>query len=288
MQIQYFGQRIRELRVERNWTQKELALGVCSQAELSKIENGKIMPTMELVLRLSQKLHITMEQLFIDMNELKLFRTYDVYLSDLSRKRRYDEMLSFVEGASTAPPPSVNLLLRYFKWIAKEGRNDIDYRTCISQLLRLSDQEQVEREYPIIYLRIRMSVANYYYLNGHYPYARKIYEDLLSYQYATYDLKKLQCKVIYNHAQQLYFQHDYGAGLDITEKGIALSTKRKDTAMLGHFYYQRGCFFEKLHYPEQNIRDAFTLAYTLFHAFDNTNHAQLVSKGKRNLLYFEF
>jgi len=64
--IKSFGQQIKQLRSERKMTQKELAKGVCSQAELSKIENGKTMPTIDLVQRLSQKLHISMEQLFID------------------------------------------------------------------------------------------------------------------------------------------------------------------------------------------------------------------------------
>ena len=60
LRIESFGKQIKQLRIEKNLTQKELAKGVCSQAELSKIENGKIMPTIDLVQRLSQKLHISM------------------------------------------------------------------------------------------------------------------------------------------------------------------------------------------------------------------------------------
>lgn len=287
MRIESLGKQIKQLRIEKNLTQKELAKDVCSQAELSKIENGKIMPTIDLVQRLSQKLHISMGQIFIDSNEVKLFHDYDVQLSDFSRQRRYDEMLEFMKRLPTSLPSSVQLLIQYFDWVAREGKKDIDYRTCISQLLRLSDEHQMEIEYPVLYLRIRMSVANYYYLNGQYPYARKIYENLLTYEYSTYALKKLQCKIIYNHAQQLYFQNDFKTGLQVTEQGICLSIERKDTAMLGHFFYQRGCFYEELNYRKCDIHDAFTLAYSLFTAFGNDNHAALVLKGKKQFLHFQ-
>jgi len=287
LRIESFGKQIKQLRIERKLTQKELAKDVCSQAELSKIENGKTIPTIDLVQRLSQKLHISMDQIFIDSNEVKLFQRYEVQLADFSRQRRYDEMLDFMRCLPTSLPPSVQLLIRYFEWVAREGKKDIDYRTCISQLLRLSDEQQMETEYPVLYLRIRMSVANYYYLNSQYPYARKIYQELLTYDYSTDTLKKLQCKILYNHAQQLYFQNDFVTGLEITEKELALSVERKDTAMLGHFFYQKGCFYEELSYAERDIRDAFTYAYSLFTAFGNENHAALVLKGKTQFLYFQ-
>lgn len=228
-----------------------------------------------------------MEQIFIDSNEVKLFQHYDLQLSDFSRQHRYDEMLEFMKRLPPNLPPSVQLLIHYFEWVAREGKKDIDYRTCISQLLRLSEENQMEIEYPVLYLRIRMSVANYYYLNGQYPYARKIYEGLLSYDYSTHALKKLQCKIIYNHAQQLYFQNDFKTGLQVAEQGICLSIERKDTAMLGHFFYQRGCFYEELNYRKCDIRDAFTHAYFLFTAFSNENHAALVLKGKKQFLHFQ-
>lgn len=122
MHIESFGKQIKQLRIEKNLTQKELAKGVCSQAELSKIENGKIMPTIDLVQRLSQKLHISMDQIFIDSNEVKLFQDYDVQLSDFSRQRRYDEMLEFIKRLPTSLPPSVQLLIQYFEWVAREGK----------------------------------------------------------------------------------------------------------------------------------------------------------------------
>jgi transcriptional regulator with XRE-family HTH domain len=36
-----------------NVTQKDISTGICSQAEISKIENGKVMPTVELLQQLA-------------------------------------------------------------------------------------------------------------------------------------------------------------------------------------------------------------------------------------------
>ena len=246
------------------------------------------MPTIDIVQRLSQKLHTSTAHLFIDANETSLFHQFDRQLSDFSRRHRYDDMLDFIKQTPNDLPSSVQLLIRYFEWVAREGKKDIDYRTCISQLLYLSDQEQMEIEYPSIFLRIKMSVANYYYLNHQYQYARKIYEELLEYDYMTYDLIKLKSKIMYNYAQQLYFQSDFEMGMKITEKGIQSSLERKDTSLLGHFFYQRGCFYEELGYSRKDIQEAFTHAYTIFHALDNNNHAEIVLNGKGDFLYFEF
>jgi len=58
--------------------------------------------------------------------------------------------------------------------------------------------------------------------------------------------------------------------------------------LLGHFFYQRGCFYEELGYSRKDIQEAFTHAYTIFHALDNNNHAEIVLNGKGDFLYFEF
>ena len=41
------GNEIKRIRQERNWTQSELCQGICSQAEISKIENGRNSPTVD-------------------------------------------------------------------------------------------------------------------------------------------------------------------------------------------------------------------------------------------------
>ncbi|WP_163654462.1 helix-turn-helix domain-containing protein [Listeria sp. PSOL-1] len=57
------GKRIKRLRTNREWTQKQLAEGVCSQSLLSRIEQGIEIPSILIVHNLCQKLGVTVDDL---------------------------------------------------------------------------------------------------------------------------------------------------------------------------------------------------------------------------------
>lgn len=57
-----------------------------------------------------------------------------------------------------------------------------------------------------MYLRIKMAIANYYYLNQQFVHSKKVYVQLLEMDFNTTELKKLRIKILYNHAQQLFFK----------------------------------------------------------------------------------
>ena len=56
---QSIGNQIRQKRIEKHMTQKELSQGICSQAEISKIENGRNMPTIQLLEKIAKRLKIS-------------------------------------------------------------------------------------------------------------------------------------------------------------------------------------------------------------------------------------
>lgn len=58
-----FGKAIRQLRRNRDWTQKQLADGICSQSLLSRIEKGIENPSVFVIFHLCQKLGITLDEL---------------------------------------------------------------------------------------------------------------------------------------------------------------------------------------------------------------------------------
>ena len=60
------GNEIKRIRKEKKMTQKELCDGICSQAEISKIENGRNSPTIDLLQQIAKRLRIPMSILFRD------------------------------------------------------------------------------------------------------------------------------------------------------------------------------------------------------------------------------
>ena len=71
------GLALRRLRKKHNLTQKDLANGICSQAEISKIESGTHSPTVDLLYALSRRLQVPITTFLDHANykeSLKLLR----------------------------------------------------------------------------------------------------------------------------------------------------------------------------------------------------------------------
>ena len=284
------GNQLRRIRLEQQLTQKEVCQNICSQAELSKIEQGKVSATIETIQKIANRLNVSMLQLFEEDAQAVLFQEYDQGWTQLFRNQKFDAVINSVkETLSTPININVYLLAKYFELIALEGKKRLDYRSCISELSFLADQEEVWYETPLMYIRIKLAIANYYYLNHQFVHSRKIYEALLVMDYNTEELKNLRIKILYNHAQQLFFQEDYREGMKVTEIGISESIERKNSSFLGHFFYQRANFKEKLEFDEiKKIKEDYTLSYTLFTAFNLERYVEIVEKGRNDYLLFKF
>jgi transcriptional regulator with XRE-family HTH domain len=61
MEIQTFGGRLRQLRIKAGLTQPELASGITSVSHISLIESNKRQPSDEIVLKLANRLKVSLE-----------------------------------------------------------------------------------------------------------------------------------------------------------------------------------------------------------------------------------
>lgn len=283
------GRQLKLLRFEKNMTQQELCDGICSQAVISKIEHGKISTTIELLQELAKRLNVPISRLFDRDAESISFQKYDRELTHLFRTHQFDELISRSKKLiELNENKDIVLLAKYFDLVALEGKKNIDYRTCISELSYLTEQEAIWYESPFMYLRIKMAIANYYYLNQQFVHSKKVYVQLLEMDFNTTELKKLRIKILYNHAQQLFFQGDYKEGKLVTERGINESVQLFDTSFLGHFYYQKANFDERLENDVAQIEYDYTMSYTLFSAVELSNYVKIVEDGRKHFLLFTF
>ena len=115
------GLALRRLRKKHNLTQKDLANGICSQAEISKIESGTHSPTVDLLFALSRRLQVPMT-VFLDRTEqYDSLRTIDDALLMKFRNLKYKEIynetrhllttLRLTEEASLTLPILFSLIL---------------------------------------------------------------------------------------------------------------------------------------------------------------------------------
>lgn len=281
------GNEIKRIRQERNWTQSELCRGICSQAEISKIENGRNSPTVDLLQQIAERLHVSVSAFFINEKEKTNFQTMDQELIQLMRLNQYPEMFQRIDQYLTeATDKDVIILLRYHKLIIEERTKMMDYRTCISQLLNMTTDEKMVEESFLLYLRIQMSIAILYTNYGEYRHSDAIYLSLLKDEYHTVEYKKVRLKILYNYIRNLIKQKDYIAILKETESAINESNHLQDLSYLGHFYYQRGYALEQLDSPLKLIQDSYTLAYGIFLATENTSYANILEEHLADVMYF--
>lgn len=281
------GNEIKRIRQERNWTQAELCQGICSQAEISKIENGRNSPTVDLLQQLAERLHTPVSSFFINENKKTNFRMIDQEIIQLTRLNRYAEIfLQIDQYLITETDKEISILLRYHKLIIEEKTNIIDYRTCISQLLNITAEEKLIEESFLLYLRIQMSIAILYTNYGEYRHSDSIYSMLFKIDYHTVEYKKMKLKILYNYIRNLIKQKDFSAILKETETAINESNHLDDLSYLGHFYYQRGYALEQLNSSLELIQEAYTLAYGIFLATENTSFATILEDHLSDVMYF--
>ncbi|MFP7278761.1 helix-turn-helix transcriptional regulator [Exiguobacterium indicum] len=89
------GKKLKFFRQLNGLSQKDLSAGICSQAEISKIENGKTMPTVELLRQIATVLRVPISELLKSDSEHQLEQAniLDQKLSTLLRLREnaFDE-----------------------------------------------------------------------------------------------------------------------------------------------------------------------------------------------------
>lgn len=283
------GNEIKRIRKGKRMTQADLCQGICSQAEISKIENGRNSPTIDLLQQIAKRLRVPMSMLFRDQYKSEQFRECDRLLTGFLRNQQFEELLNQIEEIkSQSTNKEILLLLEYFKIISGERTKKVDFRSSISQLAHLTDTEEVWFESPQMYLRIKMAMANFYFENKQFTHSESVYEEILNLSYDTIELKKMRIKIIYNHAQQLSFQQNYEKGLRVVAVGIQESLALDDASFLGHFYYQRGYFTKKTNGALQDIKRDFTLSYSLFKAFEMPSYEQLVIDSHEEFLLYKF
>ena len=281
------GNEIKRIRQERNWTQSELCQGICSQAEISKIENGRNSPTVDLLQQIAERFHVPVSSFFINEEKKTNFRMRDQEIIHLTRLNQYAEIFKRIDQyLAEETDKEIIILLRYHKLIIEEQTNIIDYRTCISQLLNVSAEEKLIEESFLLYLRIQMSIAILYTNYGEYRRADSIYSLLFEIEYDTIEYKEVKLKIVYNYIRNLIKQKEFSLILKKTEAAINESNQLKDTSFLGHFYYQRGYALEQLNSPSERIQEAYTLAYGIFLATGNTSFATILEDHLSDVMYF--
>ncbi|PEY28782.1 transcriptional regulator [Bacillus cereus] len=173
------GERIRQIRIHKGFTQGELVSEICSIAYLSRIENGQIKPSSSFLKKVSQKLNVDSDFLIegrsegIESNILKICDTY-----------KKNESISETELSSlelyVRDTDSIPLLLKvYGVLIYYHARNhNVLYVTPFVEQASQVIPDQVDTQDTEDFIYYLMARGLYFFNKGDYITAYEIYKKI--------------------------------------------------------------------------------------------------------------
>ncbi|WP_026830211.1 helix-turn-helix domain-containing protein [Exiguobacterium antarcticum] len=277
------GLALRRLRKKHNLTQKDLANGICSQAEISKIESGTHSPTVDLLYALSVRLQVPLTTFLNQSNTLETIKIIDDELLTKFQNKKYEEIFRLSKKNIEHLDKSEELrsLYSFYLHLSAFRLRKIDYRTCIIQLQRLSDNYIKIYYSPKMLFRIKSSIATIYQENSNFLYSLKTYEELLSFSFDSEELLVEKIRLLYNISKILVSLAKYERALNYVKEGIYLSLRFKDMSLLGQLFYQKGYILEMSGSTLYDINDAYQKAYTLFDILGMEEYKQILIQNNK-------
>lgn len=284
------GENVRRFRVQKGYSQKELCADLCSQAEISKIENGLNSPTVDLLQQLAMRLQVPISLLFQEHTDEEQFFQLDRFLSDLLREEKYEEALKRINRIEVNEIIEVDILKSYIKIIIDLKQKRIDYRTAASLLSNLLVEREVWSHSIQLFIRIKMAIANMYSEEDQFHLTESVYQELETEIELLQSLTHLNAllKIYFNHCQILEYQGKAEESIVIAKKGYELCLKHNHTFLFGHFYYQLAHYNELSGKDITSLKKQYSVAYTLFHVFEHDVRKKMIVRMKEQYILFTF
>ncbi|RDI40149.1 helix-turn-helix domain-containing protein [Falsibacillus pallidus] len=253
MDFSVIGKKIRELRKLMGLSQEELAEGICTQAQISKIEKGDVYPYASTLYLIAQRLGLDVNY-FFDIGttpRIDYVQEVEEVLGSARRRMSYSEMLEIVKSEEKNPLFTQNKknqqLLLWHKGIAAYILNKKNRDWSISCLKdAISMTQSSEKVFSEREIEIYLSLGTIYSEEGDFDAALNIYKlakehlELLPY---VKDVS-IKPKLFYNIARAYTRQERFEESIEHCKEAINYCIKKDNLYCLGELHYHLGYNYE--------------------------------------------
>jgi tetratricopeptide (TPR) repeat protein len=235
-----FGKRLRELRERAGLTQADLAEGIAASSYISLLEAGKRKPKLDLIVKLSNRLGVSSEELLVDssMQEISLnLNTAKVALSsgDLEIAKDYAERVLASRGVQHGSALAASVVLLQVK--ARQG----SFEGVLDQLETLF-RDNVHAE-PDVLARIGNEIVRVCFRSGNLGMGVQRGEEMLR-DYASRwpdnEVVELLCQLGNCH----FHRGDTARAGEIVTRALQLAEKCKSPKAMVQSYWQSSVLAE--------------------------------------------
>ncbi|WJP96755.1 helix-turn-helix domain-containing protein [Macrococcus bovicus] len=211
------GENIKRRRIELNMTQKDLANGICTQSQISKIEKNEIIPLSNLLISIAERLQISVDNLvnhIYDHERVEIHFPKSVF-DKLLLSRDYDAIESLAKNLIFEKLKYEEQI--YVKWLLLIVSNVNKQEYIIDELQNLyTENQHISND---LKMNILNSIAIQYRVNNDYKKSKEYFEKALSHNNENVD-KKLLIKILYNMSNVLFYMEDWTNLLELVQDAI--------------------------------------------------------------------
>lgn len=241
------GKNIKKFRCFAGLTQFDLAEGICSQAQISKIESGMGVPSSYLLMEIARKLDVDPIELMTSLDENE--NNSDVLIDNISRlvkKRKYLEAFETIKILKRTSDASNKKLYQYLMWqesicIFYLDKNSKKSLRLLKQAFDITDKRTAF--YSEVQIEILISMANIYAeiknLNKAIEYFNLVLFSIEN-KHFRYN-HNLFIKAYYGISKTLSSNSEYSKAIFYCELGIRLCLNKDILYLLGELFYEKGC-----------------------------------------------
>ncbi|MCM3574729.1 helix-turn-helix transcriptional regulator [Mesobacillus subterraneus] len=268
MDFSIIGKEIKFLRKSLGLSQKELSKDICTQAQISKIENGEVYPLASTLYLIAKRLGVDINY-FFDVSStpnLTYVNEVSAMLLHLRTKREFEEIWRIVKHEKKNPifnniPKNKQLLLWYEGICQYELKGDkkaaIETLKKAIDISQLNDKVYNERE-----IEILNSIAVIHYDNEEFEKVIILSEESLNHLAKIPFLidATIKTRIYYNLSKSYTRLGNYYKSLEVCRKGIDWCISSNTLSLFAELHYQIGYNYELL---EENEKAVFYIENSL-------------------------
>lgn len=278
------GKRIKEIREQLGMSQKDICKQICSQSYISRIENGDILPSADVLLKLSDRLSINIS-----------------YLLDISNTPRHDYVIEFYslirEAVYKRDYEYIELLLsaernnklfqdvkhqQFFLWhdgivqfhLYHNPEQAVGFFDEALSLTSPYKKLHSEREIEILISKGIVLVES-----GHEDKAMATFKEAVTHfeSHPFITNHYVGIRLYYNYGRFLRLQGDYDHSISYCEKGLSICKKNNLLYLKGDLLYQKAYSHMQLKHDEL-AKNSFQLAEMVYQLEENEKALKMVQK----------
>lgn len=277
MDLKTIGENIRIIRKSKKISQKRLCQGICSQAQLSRIENGELEPQATMLYFIADRLGVDINHLFSLGQTDRFDYVTDLYdlIEGYTNKHEYQNLYDLIRSEKNNPLFQNSRYQRYLSWhegicIYYLDHNFEHALSCIKNSINsefMTEQDiQMLNSIGVLYCEeYRLEEALAYFESGlHYYYKLPVQSNY-----------KILVRILYNYAVTLTRFQLFEKSIKECHTAVNICLKHYSTFSLGELYYHIGYNYSLIK-EITNARSYYEKSLYLFEITDNTIFVQHV------------